>query len=64
MDPSAWPTGPDRVRFLTSYPGDFGQDLIDAVANLPRVCEDVNLPIQSGDDDVLRERCVINDLRL
>src|SRR5919202_536007 len=46
--------GLERIRFLTSYPGDFGRDLIDAVADLPRVCEDINLPIQSGDDDVLR----------
>src|SRR5919202_3652831 len=47
-------SGLERIRFLTSYPGDFGRDLIDAVAELPKVCEDVNLPIQSGDDDVLR----------
>jgi tRNA-2-methylthio-N6-dimethylallyladenosine synthase len=46
--------GLQRIRFLTSYPGDFGNDLIDAVADLPKVCEDVNLPIQAGDDDVLR----------
>ena len=45
--------GLERIRFLTSYPGDFGRDLVDAVADLPRVCEDVNLPIQSGDDAVL-----------
>jgi tRNA-2-methylthio-N6-dimethylallyladenosine synthase len=44
----------ERIRFLTSYPGDFGRDLIDAIAELPKVCEDVNLPIQAGDDDVLR----------
>src|SRR5581483_4553046 len=42
-----------RVRFLTSYPGDFGRDLIAAIARLPKVCEDVNLPLQSGDDEVL-----------
>src|SRR3984893_6635079 len=46
--------GLERIRFLTSYPGDFGRDLIDAIADLPKVCEGVNLPIQSGDDDVLR----------
>jgi tRNA-2-methylthio-N6-dimethylallyladenosine synthase len=46
--------GLERIRFLTSYPGDFGNDLVDAIAELPNVCEDVNLPIQSGDDDVLR----------
>jgi tRNA-2-methylthio-N6-dimethylallyladenosine synthase len=46
--------GLERIRFLTSYPGDFGRDLVDAIADLRKVCEDVNLPIQSGDDDVLR----------
>jgi tRNA-2-methylthio-N6-dimethylallyladenosine synthase len=46
--------GLERIRFLTSYPGDFGRDLIDAIADLPKACEDVNLPIQSGDDSVLR----------
>jgi tRNA-2-methylthio-N6-dimethylallyladenosine synthase len=46
--------GLDRIRFLTSYPGDFGSDLIEAVASLPKVCEDINLPVQSGDNDVLR----------
>src|SRR4029453_6276565 len=46
--------GLERIRFLTSYPGDFGNDLVAAIAELPKVCEDVNLPIQAGDDDVLR----------
>jgi tRNA-2-methylthio-N6-dimethylallyladenosine synthase len=46
--------GLDRIRFLTSYPLDFDRALMDAVAALPKVCEDVNLPIQAGDDDVLR----------
>lgn len=45
--------GLQRVRFLTSYPGDFGADLVNAVAELPTVCEDVNLPIQAGDDETL-----------
>jgi tRNA-2-methylthio-N6-dimethylallyladenosine synthase len=45
--------GLHRIRFLTSYPGDVGRDLIEAVARLPRVCEDINLPLQSGDDEVL-----------
>jgi len=47
-------TGLERIRFLTSYPGDFGNDLVAAIDELPKVCEDVNLPIQAGDDDVLR----------
>jgi len=44
----------ERIRFLTSYPVDFDRPLMEAVANLPKVCEDVNLPIQAGDDTVLR----------
>ncbi len=55
-----------RMRFLTSYPGDFGRDLIDAIAELPSVCEDVNLPIQAGDDDTLarmRRGYVVNHYR-
>jgi tRNA-2-methylthio-N6-dimethylallyladenosine synthase len=47
--------GLERIRFLTSYPGDFHRDLIEAIATLPKVCEDVNLPLQSGDDEVLRQ---------
>jgi tRNA-2-methylthio-N6-dimethylallyladenosine synthase len=43
-----------RIRFLTSYPVDFDGPLMEAVASLPKVCEDVNLPIQAGDDTVLR----------
>lgn len=46
--------GLERIRFLTAYPGDFGADLIEAVSALPKVCEDINLPVQSGDNDILR----------
>jgi len=43
-----------RIRFLTSHPGDIRPELIEAVAKLPRVCEHFELPVQSGDDEVLR----------
>jgi tRNA-2-methylthio-N6-dimethylallyladenosine synthase len=43
-----------RIRFLTSYPSDMSQRLIDTAARLPRVCEHMELPVQSGDDEVLR----------
>jgi tRNA-2-methylthio-N6-dimethylallyladenosine synthase len=46
--------GIERIRFLTSYPIDFDRELMEAVARLPKVCEDVNLPVQAGDDTVLR----------
>jgi tRNA-2-methylthio-N6-dimethylallyladenosine synthase len=46
--------GLERVRFLTSYPRDFGPDLIAAVATLPKVCEHINIPVQHGDNAMLR----------
>ena len=46
--------GLQRIRFLTSYPADFHPNLIEAIATLPKVVEDINLPIQSGDDEVLK----------
>ncbi|MCC6619017.1 MAG: tRNA (N6-isopentenyl adenosine(37)-C2)-methylthiotransferase MiaB, partial [Chloroflexi bacterium] len=46
--------GLERLRFLTSYPRDFGPDLIAAVATLPKVCEHINIPVQHGDNAVLR----------
>ena len=42
-----------RIRFLTSYPRDMTARIIDAVAELPKVCENFNIPVQSGDDAVL-----------
>lgn len=42
-----------RLRFLTSYPKDVSDDLVDAIAGLDKVCEHIHLPIQSGNDEVL-----------
>ena len=43
-----------RLRFLTSHPGDLDDEVILAVAGLPRVCPHFELPVQAGDDDILR----------
>jgi len=43
-----------RLRFLTSHPNDFTDDLIDAIVTIPALCEELNLPIQAGDDEILR----------
>lgn len=43
-----------RIRFLTSHPAHMHQKLIDAVAGLPRVCPHFSLPVQSGDERILR----------
>ena len=45
--------GLERIRFLTSHPNDMSDSIIDAIANLEKVCEHVNLPFQAGDDQVL-----------
>ena len=44
----------ERIRFLTSHPSYMSRRIIKAVADLPKVCEHINLPVQSGDDDVLQ----------
>jgi tRNA-2-methylthio-N6-dimethylallyladenosine synthase len=46
--------GIERIRFMTSHPRDMDQRLIDAVAALPHVCEQIHVAIQAGDDQVLR----------
>jgi len=43
-----------RLRFVTSHPWDLTERLIVAMAECPSVCEHLHLPVQSGDDDVLR----------
>ena len=45
--------GIERIRFLTSHPNYFGEDLMDAVAELPKVMPHIEVPIQAGDDGVL-----------
>jgi tRNA-2-methylthio-N6-dimethylallyladenosine synthase len=47
--------GIDRIRFLTSHPNWMTDELLDTVAELPKVCEHIEVPIQAGDDDVLRQ---------
>jgi tRNA-2-methylthio-N6-dimethylallyladenosine synthase len=46
--------GIPRVRFVTSHPWDLTDRLIEAMAECASVCEHLHLPVQSGDDEVLR----------
>jgi len=46
--------GIDRIRFLTSHPNWMTEELLDTVAELPKVCEHIEVPVQAGDDEVLR----------
>jgi len=45
--------GLERIRFLTSHPSYFDEDLMEAVAELPKVMPHIEVPIQAGDDTVL-----------
>ena len=42
-----------RLRFVTSHPLDFGDDILEAMRDLPNVCEYIHCPAQSGSDAVL-----------
>ena len=42
-----------RVRFTTSHPRDFGQDIVGAIDAVPTLCDHVHLPVQSGSSRVL-----------
>ena len=46
--------GLKRIRFLTSHPNWMTDDLLDTVAELPKVCPHIEVPIQAGDDEVLK----------
>ncbi|MGB8212953.1 MAG: tRNA (N6-isopentenyl adenosine(37)-C2)-methylthiotransferase MiaB [Anaerolineales bacterium] len=46
--------GLERIRFLTSHPNYFGEDIMDAVAELPKVMPHIEIPVQAGDDEVLK----------
>jgi len=43
-----------RIRFLTNHPKDISLKLIDTIASPNKVCEHLELPVQAGDDDILR----------
>jgi tRNA-2-methylthio-N6-dimethylallyladenosine synthase len=45
--------GLERIRFLTSHPNDMSARILEAIRDLPKVCEMINLPFQAGDDTIL-----------
>lgn len=66
-------SGIDRIRFTSPHPRGFRQDLIEAYRDLPKLCEYIHLPLQSGSDRILklmrrpysarRYRQIVDDLR-
>jgi len=65
--------GIERIRYTSPYPKDFTDDVIEAIATLPKVCPQVHMPVQVGDDLLLSRmhrgytleqyRLVVNKLR-
>jgi len=45
--------GLERIRFTSPYPVDFTDDVVAAIAEEPKICKYVHLPVQSGSDAVL-----------
>jgi tRNA-2-methylthio-N6-dimethylallyladenosine synthase len=46
--------GLERIRFTSPHPKGYGDDLVDAYARLPKLCECAHLPLQSGSDRILK----------
>ncbi|MCL2602901.1 MAG: tRNA (N6-isopentenyl adenosine(37)-C2)-methylthiotransferase MiaB [Defluviitaleaceae bacterium] len=44
-----------RIRFMTSHPKDFSDELIATIRDLPKVCKTVHLPLQSGSTRILTD---------
>ncbi len=42
-----------RIRFLTSHPNYMSDRILEAVRDLPKVCEHIEVPVQAGNDEVL-----------
>ena len=43
-----------RLRFVTSYPRDFGRDILETMRDCPRICRYLHAPAQSGSDRILK----------
>lgn len=47
--------GLGRIKFVTNFPKDMTDDLLDAVRDLPKVCKYLHVPAQSGCDEMLKK---------
>ena len=54
LDAVASIEGKFRLRFMTSHPKDFGEDVVEVMEKHRKICRLVHLPVQSGSDAVLK----------
>ena len=54
LDDVASIEGKFRVRFMTSHPKDFNEDVVAVMAKHPKICRLVHLPVQSGSNSILQ----------
>lgn len=47
--------GLERIRFMTSHPKDLTLDVVYAIRDCDKICEQIHLPVQSGSDRILKE---------
>ncbi len=48
-------TGIPRLRFMTSHPWDFSSEMFEVIAKYPNIMHCIHLPLQSGNNEILRE---------
>jgi threonylcarbamoyladenosine tRNA methylthiotransferase MtaB len=46
---------PDRIRLSSIEPGDFSPELVSALSQSKKICPHLHIPIQSGDDEILKK---------
>ncbi len=46
--------GLERIRFMTSHPKDISDKLIQAFPTMPKLCNNIHLPVQAGSDEILK----------
>ncbi len=59
--------GIERIRFTSSHPKDMSDELINALGKLDKICNHIHLPVQAGDDQVLKSmnrHYTVDDYRL
>lgn len=48
-------SGDFKIRFITNHPKDFSDELINTIANCKKISKEIHLPIQSGDNEILKK---------